>query len=121
MNSYSDMVRRLSKPSADIEAQMQPHHYHLMHMLIGLSGEVGELTDAFKKHIFYDKPLDLPNVLEELGDIEFYLQGIRNTYGISRDLLIHNNHEKLSKRYSLGKYSNEQAQARADKLGDSHE
>jgi hypothetical protein len=54
-------------------------------------------------------------MIEELGDLEFYMSRIRQIIGVTRDEVLEHNYKKLSKRYALGKYSNEQAQDRADK------
>jgi NTP pyrophosphatase (non-canonical NTP hydrolase) len=45
----------------------------LLHGILGLMTEVGELTDQLKKHIFYGAPLDEKNIFEELGDILWYV------------------------------------------------
>ena len=37
-------------------------------MVAGVVGEIGELMDAYKRHIAYGKELDRINVLEEIGD-----------------------------------------------------
>jgi NTP pyrophosphatase (non-canonical NTP hydrolase) len=83
-------------------------------MSIGVSGESGELLDAIKKWAIYQKPLDIDNVIEELGDIEFYLEGIRQKLGLNRNRILEHNIEKLRRRYGT-KYTNEAAQRRADK------
>jgi len=88
---------------------------HMLHMAIGVSGEAGELLDAIKKAVIYRKPLDFLNVQEEAGDILFYLTGLLGQLGMSMDECIEANRRKLSKRYALGRYSNDQAAARADK------
>jgi NTP pyrophosphatase (non-canonical NTP hydrolase) len=51
------------------------HHLNprLLHGILGLMTEVGELTDQLKKHIFYGAPLDEKNIFEELGDILWYV------------------------------------------------
>ena len=67
-----------------------------------------------KKHAIYNKPLDRDNVVEELGDIEFYLQQLRVRLSITREETLHANVQKLRKRYASG-YSDAAAQARADK------
>lgn len=113
--TYSSFVASHVKDGEDIRVAIRAIDCHYLHMLIGLSGEVGELQDAFKKHVMYDKPLDLANVIEELGDIEFYLEGLRQSLGVTRVEVLTANINKLEKRYSLGKYSNTQAQERADK------
>lgn len=45
----------------------------LLHAAMGLSTESAELLDAFKKHLFYGKHLDIINFREELGDILWYV------------------------------------------------
>ena len=45
----------------------------LKHGVVGAAGEVGELLDGLKKSWVYEKPYDRENVVEELGDTEFYL------------------------------------------------
>jgi NTP pyrophosphatase (non-canonical NTP hydrolase) len=84
-------------------------------MSLGLAGEVGELLDALKKFAIYGKPLDQANVIEELGDIEFYLAGVRDELRIDRQTCLAANVAKLSKRYPTGSYTNSQAIERADK------
>lgn len=121
--NYADMVAALVKPGEEIIEQTTPIHAHLNHMAMLLSGEVGELVDAIKKHTIYGKELDFVNVIEELGDIEFALEAIRKSLEIHRDEALAMNMEKLMKRYPEGKFSNADAQARADKVeaeGDAH-
>ena len=113
--NHATMVRDLSKPGKDIQATLGDNDCHMVHMLLGVSGEVGELVDALKKRIIYGKPLDITNIIEELGDIEFYLEGIRQGLGISRIETLIANLEKLGKRYPEGSYADHFAQARLDK------
>lgn len=112
---HSELVENLKKDPLDIVMEMTADKADLLHMVIGVAGEAGELLDAIKKHTMYDKPLDIVNVVEELGDIEFYLEGIRQALKLSRDYILITNTQKLQKRYASGKFSNEQAQDRADK------
>ena len=100
----------------DLLKQMGSVKQDLMHCAVGISGESGELLDAIKKHWAYDTELDMENVIEELGDVEFYLAGMRQLLGISRDSILAHNILKLRKRYATGKYSDQQAKTRADKL-----
>lgn len=112
--SYTEMVRALAKPGENILEEMTPEQVHLLHMAIGIAGEAGELLDAIKKHAIYQKPIDIVHVVEELGDIEFYMEGLRDGLSLSREHVLEKNQAKLTKRYGE-KYSNEAAQARADK------
>lgn len=115
MISHEHMVRVLAKPGAEIIESLTPEKAHCLHMAVGVSGESGELLDAIKKSVIYNKDLDLENVKEELGDIEFYLEGLRQGLGISREETLEANIAKLSKRYKQFQYSDKAAQQRADK------
>lgn len=112
---YSEMVAALAKPGERIASELTGEDAHLIHMAIGISGESGELLDAIKKRAVYRKELDRENVIEELGDLEFYLEGIRQGLGVTREQCIDANITKLSKRYASLKYSDDAAQQRADK------
>ena len=109
------MVAALAKSGAAIVEELNAEQAHNLHMAVGISGEAGELLDAIKKAAIYQKPVDRQNVIEELGDLEFYMEGLRQGLGITRKETIQGNIDKLSKRYEGFKYSNEAAQNRADK------
>jgi NTP pyrophosphatase (non-canonical NTP hydrolase) len=111
---YPALVRHCVKPGDAIFATLTPEKAHMLHMLLGLAGEVGELIDGYKKHLIYNKPIDRENLIEELGDIEFYLEGFRQGLNISRGDTLARNQEKLNKRYAEG-YSDIAAANRADK------
>lgn len=113
--SYSEMVAALAKPGADIVATLTPEMAHAWHMATGIAGEAGEALDAVKKYAIYCKPIDRENVVEELGDLEFYMEGLRQGLNITRQETLDHNIAKLSVRYSSKQYSDTQAQARADK------
>ena len=87
----------------------------LNHAVMGVAGEAGELVDAIKKHTIYGKPLDRTNVIEELGDLRFYIQAMQNVLGISESDVLQANADKLSKRYKGLRYTDKAAIDRADK------
>jgi len=115
--SHPELVKALCKPGEEIVDGMNPHRAHLLHMGVGVCGEAGELMDAIKQSAIYFKPINRDNVVEELGDLEFYMEGLRQKMKITREETLAANIEKLSKRYHQMKYSDEQAAARADKQG----
>ena len=123
---HKEMVTALVKPAQSIVAHLNenPDQAHLWHMATGVSGEAGELLDAIKKHVVYGREPDVQNIVEELGDLEFYLEGIRQHFDITRELTLQANYTKLygskSARYSSGSYSDEQANTRSDKLIEEH-
>ena len=116
---HTDMVTALVKPGHDILDSLSPAKCNLLHMTIGVSGESGELLDAVKKAVIYNKPLDRENIIEELGDLEFYLEGIRQELGITRQETLEASISKLltseKARYKMGTYTDAQARDRADK------
>jgi NTP pyrophosphatase (non-canonical NTP hydrolase) len=112
---YQQFVNAIVKPGHEILTQLTPTQAHILHMAVGVSGEAGELLDAVKKHCIYQKQINLENVIEEAGDIIFYLTGLLNELDVSLEDCINANTAKLSRRYSSGSYSNEAAIARADK------
>lgn len=117
MTVYDEFVARKCKPGVDIDMS-DPGDKHVMHMLLGLTGEVGELVDVLKKHLIYGQDLDIDHVSEELGDVHFYLTGIHNWLlgvgGPFRESILSSNMAKLSRRYPEG-YTDEDAKIRADK------
>lgn len=113
--THAELVKALKKSPIDIGATISVVDLDLIHMILGISGEAGELLDAVKKQVIYRKPLDIDNVIEELGDLEFYLEGLRQILQLSREEILQKNISKLTKRYGE-KYSDSAAQARVDKL-----
>lgn len=105
---YAEFVAKKAKPMELKDS--------LCHGALGVCGEAGELADAIKKHWAYNKELDVANVIEELGDLTFYMQLIMNELNITWEEVIQGNIDKLNRRYKE-KYSNEEAINRADKKG----
>lgn len=79
-----------------------------MHALLGMMSELGELADAFKKHFIYGKPLDYVNLVEELGDGDWYRALIANALDIGFEAAWEKNIAKLRARYP-DKFTSEQA------------
>lgn len=115
MIKFEDMVAALVKSGQAIIDTLTPAKMNALHMAVGISGESGELLDAVKKYVIYNKPVDRENVIEELGDLEFYMEGLRAEMKITREETIAANIAKLGVRYASGSYSDQQAQERADK------
>lgn len=71
----------------------------LIHGMIGLCTETGELQDAIKKQLIYGKPLDITNIIEEVGDLMWYLAIILDACGSSFEQAFDRNIAKLKKRF----------------------
>lgn len=71
----------------------------LLHCAIGVATESGELLDAFKKHIYYGKPLDTVNLGEEIADCMWYLSNLARLANLDIEKLLDNNIAKLRVRF----------------------
>jgi len=69
---HSEMVTALAKSGETIVAELTGPEMHRLHMALGLSGESAELLEAL-----LEDELDEENFLEEMGDLEFYYEGLR--------------------------------------------
>jgi NTP pyrophosphatase (non-canonical NTP hydrolase) len=69
------------------------------HAAYGLCTEAGELLDQLKKHIFYGKDLDEVNLMEELGDILWYVALLCNARDWRLTEVMQANINKLTTRY----------------------
>lgn len=78
---HTDMVAKLAKSGELIASELQARQAHWLHMAIGISGEAGELFEAVYKN-------DRKNVKEELGDSEFYMEGLRRDMGMDLAALL---------------------------------
>lgn len=91
-----------------------PYEAICSNMCMGLAGETGETIDIFKKHIYQGKVLDINDVIEEIGDILWYIANLCNVNKITMKECMESNVEKLRKRYPNG-FSIKDALERADK------
>lgn len=71
----------------------------LLHGAIGLCTESGELIDSLKKYIYYNKPLDIINLKEEIGDVLWYIALLCNALDCSMEEIMDTNIAKLKLRY----------------------
>ena len=69
------------------------------HMAYGLVTETAEILDAFKKHKFYGRELNVTNLKEELGDCMWYMYQLLEALDYTPEQCRKDNIEKLSKRY----------------------
>lgn len=86
---------------------------YIINAALGLTGESGEFADQIKKWLFQDHPLDNAKLINELGDIRFYLELACYAIGVSLEEVEKQNSAKLRKRYPNG-FTTEASQARVD-------
>jgi len=83
--------------------------WRLLHAALGIATEAGEFADIIKKRIFYTGPLDKAHLIEELGDILWYVALACDYLGVSFDGVQRKNIAKLKVRYG-SKFTAEAAQ-----------
>lgn len=119
---YDKFVEKLFK--------VDTHKEMVHHAKGGCCEEAGELSDVLKRIVTYGKllmsldtrPDKTPGqtmygaIIEELGDLRFYMQAIQNIYNISEQDVLQQNAQKLTVRYNKLVYSDADALSRADKL-----
>ena len=102
---YSPIIQRF---------QSDPTLLRLVHSGIGMSGEAGEILDQLKKSMMYGKALDRDSLIEECGDVLWYMAVMLDTLGSSFGEVMQSNVTKLNKRYPSG-FTETDALSRKDK------
>ena len=74
----------------------------LINGVMGLCGESGEVIDIVKKHHAQGHELDKEKIIEELGDVCWYIAEIAYVLDVKLEDILQGNIEKLSKRYKNG-------------------
>ena len=74
----------------------------LINGVMGLCGESGEAIDIVKKHLAQGHALDREHLIDELGDIAWYLAETAMVLDVSLEEVLTRNIEKLKKRYPEG-------------------
>lgn len=94
MNEYQTLAQRTSNTTAKSDK--------LENALLGLSGEVGELCDHYKKYMYQGHDIDYDHMIEEAGDVLWYLSELADGLDISLEDIAIRNIEKLARRYPDG-------------------
>lgn len=79
---------------------------------LGLTGEAGEVADYLKKVLMHGHPFDRSRLLDELGDVLWYITYLAELHGASLDDLCTLNLEKLRARYPNGYHPHTDGQSR---------
>lgn len=74
----------------------------LINGVMGLCGEAGEAIDLVKKHLAQAHPLNREALLEELGDVAWYLAETAWALDASLEEVLQQNLDKLNRRYPEG-------------------
>jgi NTP pyrophosphatase (non-canonical NTP hydrolase) len=100
MNQYLQESKCTDLPDiTPAHQRITPEVAQLLHGAIGLATESGEILDALKKHIYYGKPLDKVNLIEEISDCAWYIALLLRELGYSFEEMAELNIKKLRARY----------------------
>lgn len=94
MNDYQRMARRTAGTKRKSDKMEEA--------LLGLAGEVGELCDYYKKHKHQGHDFDCNHMIEEAGDVAWYLAELAEALHTTLETIAERNIEKLRKRYPDG-------------------
>lgn len=114
-NQYQEAASRTSLPSySRLDVTLPSMEQQLIHAHLGISSEAGEIGDCLKKYFIYGQYLDADNLVEECGDILWYVALMLTSCGVTLEECMTDNIEKLRIRYPE-KFTEELAAKRLDK------
>ena len=74
----------------------------LLNGAMGLCGESGEVIDLLKKHLSQGHPLNKEKMIEEIGDVAWYLAEVAYALDVDLETILSKNIQKLKERYPEG-------------------
>ena len=102
LNGYQTAMTQFVKGPVDVSVRDR-NNFDIIHAAFGLASEVGEIADAMKRDMAYGKPYDPVNLMEEAGDILWYVSLLCNGLGITLQQCAEMNIAKLLERREQAK------------------
>lgn len=94
LNEYQALAQRTSR----LPGGMAKVHNGAM----GLCGETGEVMDHLKKYTYQGHAFDPNKLIDEAGDVLWYLAELAAGLGVTLDEVAQHNVDKLRRRYPDG-------------------
>ncbi len=82
----------------------ETHRDRIVCAALGLAGESGELVDHIKKYFGHGRALDRAKVVQELGDVLWYVQELGACIGVPLQEIAQRNAQKLCNRHPEGAF-----------------
>jgi NTP pyrophosphatase (non-canonical NTP hydrolase) len=92
LNQYQELALRTAPQGVSLS-------HDRTHAAWGLVDEVGEIAKALKKEHAYGKVVDVTNLIEEIGDCQWFIALMCRALGVSLEEVAKRNIAKLSARY----------------------
>lgn len=83
--------------------------------ILGMIGEMGEVVDLYKKVTYQGHPYNKEKLVEEIGDVLFYIANYATVNDIDLSDCLKRNVDKLRKRFPNG-FSEEDSLKRVDTI-----
>jgi NTP pyrophosphatase (non-canonical NTP hydrolase) len=100
LQAYVDEATRTEPDYAQVISRLKdPRTVRLLHAAMGLVTESAKFLDMLKKHIFYGKPIDKANAVEEVGDALWYQRIACHELEVRFLKVLETNQAKLRKRF----------------------
>lgn len=99
-NEYQKLALRTANMKYESEEIISS--LDLLNGALGLCGESGEVADAIKKSLFQGHKLNKDKLIEELGDVAWYLAITSAAIGVDLETVFSKNIDKLKRRYPEG-------------------
>ena len=74
----------------------------LLNSILGLNGEAGEIAELYKKLIYHNKPVTYDDLIDELGDVLWYVASFARACEVELSEVARRNIAKLEARYKSG-------------------
>ncbi|HEX2916520.1 MAG TPA: nucleoside triphosphate pyrophosphohydrolase family protein [Chloroflexia bacterium] len=103
--TYQQLASRTRNFSGALEGG--PEGRRMLEAAIGMAGELSEITEPIKKYIFHGREINREKLIDELGDLLWYMDELCQVLGVTLDDVKQVNVRKLEKRYNL-KHSEEE-------------
>ena len=95
LNEYQALAQRTSNRALEMKG-------HLLNGVLGLAGEAGECADLVKKHCYQDARPIRDALIDELGDVLWYVAETAAALDVSLEEVAQHNVDKLKKRFPDG-------------------
>lgn len=100
LNEYQELAMRTCSGKSLLE--INPCATRIINGCIGLGGEAGECLDIVKKWLFQGHDLSRSKLIDELGDVLWYIAEVAAGLGTNLEEIAEHNVEKLRRRYPDG-------------------
>ncbi len=92
----------LNEYQSRVQRTFQGKNACLENALLGIAGEAGEIVDYVKKVKYQGHPYDPKVMLDEMGDLLFYIANLARICGYTLQEIAEHNEQKLHARYPDG-------------------